>query len=118
MTKLTGVDRIALQKAIEYCRAHSKIRREQIDDMLKERPWEQVAHFASSFAQEDSLDAAPFEHLPCDLPDDYDPATDPEPVKGGREAYRLRQQMLDLGISKFHPDPVAAIAEAKRRAAS
>jgi hypothetical protein len=117
---LTKNDRDALQLAIKHCRAHDKASRAQINDMLKDRPWIEVAEFASFSAQTDSLDAAPFEHLPCDLPDDYDPITDPEPIKGCREAYRLREQMADLGISRWHPDPVAAItvAKAKRKATS
>jgi hypothetical protein len=92
MTKISDVDRAALELAIEYCCAHSEQSREQIHGMLRDRSWEQVAKFASFSAQTESLDAAPFEHLPCDLPDNYDPATDPEPIKGGREAYRLPWQ--------------------------
>jgi hypothetical protein len=43
---------------------------------------------------------------------------DPDnPVREERKAARLQQRMLRAGVSKWHPDPLAAIAEAKQQSA-
>ena len=36
-------------------------------------------------------------------------------IHGNKPALRLLQEMLDLGISRWHPDPLAAIEAAKRK---
>jgi hypothetical protein len=37
---------------------------------------------------------------------------------GRAQAARLLREMLDAGISRYHPDPVAALKAAKRRKAT
>jgi hypothetical protein len=37
---------------------------------------------------------------------------------GWRAAALLLQRMLDAGVSRWHPDPLAAIAEAERQTAT
>jgi hypothetical protein len=41
----------------------------------------------------------------------------PDPDDGRPEAAKLLREMLALGISRWHPDPLAAIEEAKKAAA-
>ena len=73
--------------------------------MLTHDPWEKVAKFAAYCVQGDSLNLLPWEDPPClgDMPPaDCDP-----------KAKKLLQKMRAHGVSKYHPDPMAAIAEAK-----
>ena len=48
---MKAIDRAALKLAIEITRAESPARRQQIDNMLRDRPWREVAEFASDRAQ-------------------------------------------------------------------
>ncbi len=41
-----------------------------------------------------------------------------DPGLGREHAAKLVRQMIDLGISVYHPDPVAAIEEPKRKGAA
>lgn len=108
-------DHDALELAIKRARASNKRTREQIYYMLAHRPWIDVARFASCHCQYDALRLAPWQYAPCELPDDYDPAIDNDPDLGRREAAQLLRQMLDLGISRWHPNPLEAIEQAKKR---
>jgi|GEM_PF-1692666 hypothetical protein len=103
-------DRDALTRALAMCRTESPGRARQIDCMLLEKqPWEQVAKFAAHVCQTKSLHLMPWQ--------------DP-PMYGNvdlswrdSQAEKLLQKMLALGISKFEPDPLAAIVAAKRKGA-
>jgi hypothetical protein len=58
-----------------------------------------------------ALNLKPWETPPCHV-------NDPDnPVREERKAARLQQRMLRAGVSKWHPDPLAAIAEAKQQSA-
>ena len=77
--------------------------------MLEDRAWETVAKFAIYCCQGRSLHLAPWQDPPChgDAPAEW---CDPD-------AKKLLQQMLAHGVSRWHPDPLAAIeatAERKR----
>jgi hypothetical protein len=52
---MNPIDQAALTLAVEVTRRESKARRQQIDDFLSERPWEDVATFCASCAQNRSL---------------------------------------------------------------
>jgi hypothetical protein len=60
------------------------------------------------------LNLLPWEVAPCDLTDD-DLARDHR--RGGHFALALLERMKRCGVSRWHPDPVAACEEAERRAA-
>ena len=99
-------DRAALKLALSTARAEDRARAQQIDAKLKDEPWAEVAEFAAYVCQGRSLHLAPWKSPPCWADaDDSDPAA------------KLLRQMLDLGVSRWHPDPMAAIEEAKRKAA-
>jgi hypothetical protein len=100
-------DRHALTRALALCRNESVGRAEQIYSKLRDEPWDEVAQFAAYVCQGRSLHLAPWESPPCWADaDDSDPAA------------KLLRQMLDLGVSRWHPDPMEAIAEAKKRKAA
>jgi len=97
-------DREALTLALQKCRAESPERDRQIDDMLIDRPWQEVCEFASYSCQMTHLKLRPWQCPPCWVePDD----------RKHPQAAKLLREMTALGISRFHPDPLAAIAAAK-----
>ena len=79
--------------------------------MMQSGDWTATARFASYSCQCDALHLQPHQTPPSELNDDYHPADDYDPGLGRREAHRLLQKMRGLGVSKYHPDPLAAIAE-------
>ena len=64
---MTRTDKAALKLAIAAARAEDANRARQVDSMLKQRPWIEVAEFCSSCAQSRSLRLMPWEIAPCDL---------------------------------------------------
>jgi hypothetical protein len=115
--KLTPTDKAALELAIDLARKGDRTSQQQIDAMLKERPWQDVAEFAAYGCQCDALRLKPWQPPPCWAEvDDQD--NEAGPISGHRAAAELLRRMLALGISRWHPDPLAAIetAEAGRAA--
>ena len=102
-------DRTALMQCLARCRAESAVQAQQIDAMLKDDGWAEAATFAAYHCQSDSLHLLPLESPPCwgDSPHHPDPA-----------ANKLLQRMLAAGVSRWHPDPMAALAEAKPKGAA
>jgi hypothetical protein len=100
---LDPIDIVALQLAIAKARARNKRRREQIDAMLVDRSWEEVAQFAAYGRQFVSLKLKPWQTPPCFVADEN------EPRVGEEEAAKLLRRMLRAGISRWHPDPMAAL---------
>jgi hypothetical protein len=64
--------------------------------------------FAAYSLQCDNLKLTPFQSPPVDLSDGSDPGPDDE------HAYKILQRMRKAGISPYHPDPLKALAAAKR----
>jgi hypothetical protein len=114
------IDRKAFELAIETARNEDQGRRDQIDDMLRTRPFEEVGCFASYSCQMRSLCLAPWMYPPALI--DITAigkilAAGDNDMHGRFVAAKLVQRLLELGVSKFHPDPMAAIEAAKRTAA-
>ena len=105
---MTRNDRDALRLAVALARNEDIYRAKQIDAKLEDEPWEDVAEFAAWCCQTRALRLDPWQMPPCH----GDSVHHPDP-----EAKKLLRQMLDLGISRWHPDPMAAIEEAKKGAA-
>ena len=103
----------ALELAIAQTLAEDDGRREQVDSMLEE-DWWHGATFAAYHRQTDSLQLKPWESPPCCCDED-DIDDDADDIHGNKPALKLLQEMLDLGISRWHPDPLAAIEAAKRK---
>ena len=101
---MTKADKDALERALTMCRAEPD-RAEQIASMLADRSWWDVATFAAYHCQNRALKLKPWEDPPCFVePDDLE---HPQAVK-------LLKEMLAAGVSRWDPDPLAAIAQAKQ----
>ena len=83
----------------------------QIDEMLKDEPWERVARFAARCCQSRMLNLPPWDLPPCSVSEDDDSESDAEAVK-------LLRKMLAAGVSRYAPDPMAAIEAAKPKGAA
>jgi hypothetical protein len=115
------IDRKAFELAIAAARNEDQGRRDQIDDFLRTRPFEEVGRFASYHCQMRSLHLPPWMYPPALI--DITAvgeilAAGDNDMHGRFVAAKLVQRLLDLGVSKFHPDPMAAIDAAKRDAAA
>ena len=101
---LDETDRMALEAALEAARSESPERYEQIDEMLKTRDRREVLGFCSYVAQINALNLKPWQEPPVH-----------GDVNGDAECDRVLRQMLELGVSQFDPDPIAAIERVKKR---
>ena len=101
---MTKVDRDALKRAMILAGRDIE-RAEQLAAMLRDEPWHDVAAFAAYTVQGDALRLRPWENPPCAIDEDDD---DPRDAMGRK----LLRRMLAAGLSRFEPDPLAALAEA------
>jgi hypothetical protein len=104
---MTENDYLALSRAMHQAREQG--RAAQIDAMLQSEPWQAVAMFAAGCCQCVSLKLKPWESPPAEVID-IDHPGDSE-----RVAAKLLKKMLDCGVSRWHPDPQAALAQFRRR---
>ena len=70
--------------------------------MLRNEPWEDVGRFAAFSAQIESLHLMPWESTLV--------------YANSPEAHALFRRLKAAGLSKYEPDPLAAIAEVEQRA--
>ena len=113
-TTLTKTDREALQLAVDLTRADPQ-RTEQVASMLEQDGWWETARSCSYHQQCETLDLCS-EVTPADVEDADEMLAGPTDCAwfyGAHEAARLVKLMQALGISQFHPDPIAAIAAAE-----
>jgi len=112
---LSAVDYDALGRAIETCRRKEPADREQIERKLSTELWREVAEFASYSCQCDALHLQPWQSPPCwvfDLVADINAGNDG--ILGDYQAAKLLQRLLDAGLSRYEPDPIAALKAKKR----
>jgi hypothetical protein len=95
-----------LELAMAEARAQG--RGKQLDTMLETRTWQRVGKFAAYCCQHKALHLAPHETPPCHV----ERLDKVEPEE--RKAADLQRRMLRHGVSRWHPDPMAAIASAKK----
>jgi hypothetical protein len=110
-------DRDAFERALKMAR-RDPARAKQLTSMMTDRPWEEVAKFAAHCCQGKSLGLKPWQVPPCSLTDaevwaDLDSSA-PE-HRGYLEAQDLVRRLLRVGLSRWEPDPVAALRRAKER---
>jgi hypothetical protein len=108
---LSKQDRAALELAMKLIRTESPGRAEQIDSMLEDRPWQEVAEFAVYCLQIKSLRLKPSEHPPLHADEDGDEELN---QRAGPEGVALLKRMLACGVSRWHPDPIAACEAAEK----
>jgi hypothetical protein len=111
-------DRAAMRRAIETVRNEDAGRRNQIDDMLRTRAFEEVGCFASYHCQTRALGLAPWQRPPCLIEDPQAGLRGPDDLSGRHNAARLLRRMLKAKVSRFHPDPMAALAQAEKKPAA
>ena len=116
---MSPTDRGALEQALKACRAESPARAKQLDAMLSDRPWEEVAQFASYCAQIHALQLMPWQSPPCypTMSALNEPYGDPG---ANREGAELALRMRRLKVSRWHPDPARECdrVEAEQRQAA
>jgi hypothetical protein len=102
-----------MTRAIEMGRQRCKADREQLDEFLRERPWREVGEFAAYGCQCATLKLKPWQSPPCEVDPDW--ADDTGDDHHGRiAAARLLRRLLAAGLSRYEPDPVAALERAER----
>ena len=113
--RLTQKDLDALKLAIEYAK---RDRKEQIESKLLDESWIDVATFAAYHCQMRTLRLDSADSPPCWIDDPDKTLAENKGDRpwhyGEREAAMLLKKMLSLGISQYHPDPVAAIKDAQK----
>jgi hypothetical protein len=119
MKRLSPVDRTAMERAIEMLRRRGGQDAQQIEDKLARDPWERVGEFAAYACQDSALHLKPWQWPPCWLRTDdaveralAAPALDP---KGLRVAGDLVRRLLAAGLSRYEPDPIAALERIERK---
>ena len=102
------IDKEALTRALELTKAEPE-RAEQIESMLKDSSWEEVAQFAAKYQQCKNLRLKPGEIPPC-----HGAVNLAAPGTAADESFpaanRLLQRLLDAALSQWEPDPEAALA--------
>jgi hypothetical protein len=101
MTHLDQVDRDALERAMQIAQRDPS-RAQELQSKLKDEPWNEVAEFAAHVCQYRALHLKPWQSPPCIVDED-------DPDEDDRDAQALLRQMLAAGVSRFEPDPLAAL---------
>jgi hypothetical protein len=102
--ELSDVDREALTRARAiYCKRSSG--RQQIEN----RPWLAGALLAAYACQCDALRLPPWQPPPCDV--EIDANDDGLPILGRKAAAELLRRLLANNLSRYEPNPVAALAQ-------
>jgi hypothetical protein len=113
------IDREAMRRAIEELRRKGGEDLRQIEQKLRDEPWEDVGRFAAYFCQDEHLQLEPWQVPPCWLRTDRDveaALSMPHDHSGRREAGELVQRLLAAGLSPYEPNPLEALerVEAER----
>jgi hypothetical protein len=109
-------DHVALQMALDLVLQHdTPERRAQVKRMLREKNgWWEAASFCSYHLQianlTEALGLRPWSPLPCTVD-----LTKPEDIAS--PAGQLVLRLDAVGISRYHPDPLQALASGEKRAA-
>jgi hypothetical protein len=117
--KLNQVDVEALTRAIElYRNLKEPGRAEQVAHLLKTESWFSVADHCACGLQRRSLKIKMWQSPPAEI----DPgaietiiARGDDNLGGDYAAAKLLRRMLKAGLSRYEPDPIRALAEAKAR---
>jgi hypothetical protein len=113
------VDRDAMKRAIEEVRRKGGEDLRQIEQKLRDEPWEQVGEFASYSCQCDNLNLEPWQSPPCCLRTDADlqaALAMPYDHSGWREAAEIVLRLRAHKLSYLEPNPLEALerVEAER----
>jgi hypothetical protein len=114
--RLSRIDREALQRAIDLVRAEGSSDARWIDDHLRTNGFFEAGHLASYHCQYRALQLKPWEFPPIWIDDISETLKEPSDSKDRHRAAKLLQRLLAGGLSRYEPDPLAALerAEAER----
>jgi hypothetical protein len=98
---LSQTDRDALERAIQILRREPE-RAQRIDEMLKHQKWSEVAAWAAYHCQMESLKLGQHINPPCWIHEDDTEEED-------KDEQELLRRMLAAGLSRYEPDPLAAL---------
>src|SRR5262245_49917739 len=110
-------ERDALRLAMKIAR-NDPGRAAQLDAKLKDgESWQAVAEFAASCCQGRTLRLKVWQCPPADMDDDI---REPDGISYGQrlEEIALLKRLQRAGVSKWHPDPMKALAEAEAERAA
>jgi hypothetical protein len=105
---MNTTDRDALERAMQTARRDPS-RARQLDAKLQDDPWSEVSQFAAYCCQIHALHLKPWQSPPCSVDED-----DPD-EHDNKTAQKLLRLMLANGVSRFDPDPLAALKRRKRK---
>jgi hypothetical protein len=119
---MDAIDRDALERAFTTARKDPRQLKWTEERFAAGQDWESIAGSCASHCQFAVLHLLPWQLPPLA----YHNANDPEGAlrkpygdpRGAREAVEILQKLLALGLSRFEPDPLRAIAEADQRRAA
>ena len=111
--ELNAVDRDALERAMAIAQREPQ-RAEHLASKLEDEDWREVAEFAAYGCQIESLGLKPWQSPPVHIDENADEPdnAEREPDTVGR---KLLRQMLRAGVSRYEPDPLAALQQANKR---
>lgn len=105
---MNTVDQAALELAMRIAR-RDPATRVQLDDKLKDEDWHSVAEFAAYHCQYEALNLKPWESPPCWTDEDENCSDPTYDFKKLNQAQVVLRRILKAGISRYHPDPLAAL---------
>jgi len=113
---LTDNDFAALQLAIDHAGRSDRAKRNPKLHWSEDFGWLEAGLSAAYSCQWDALQLKIDEITPCFIVDPDEALAIPltRHNHGEHQAAQLVKQMLALGVSRYHPDPVAAIADASK----
>ena len=108
-TKLSRIDRDALERALALARAVSEAECARFDAIETRDGWQEAAERAAYSRQVRHLRLKPWQCPPCDCrSDEIGPG-----YGNSRGEVLLRRRMLKAGISLYEPDPIGALKRGK-----
>jgi hypothetical protein len=112
METLNRNDQRALKRAFVAAQSESTEERMRLDEIVRTRGWLAAARDAAYTCQVRNLKPRPWQRPPCEIAPDaqvsYPPSYGHSPAEIG-----LMRRMLALGVSRFEPDPAAALERAE-----
>ena len=104
-TKLSRIDRDALERALVMACRESPEQAAHYEEMLRHKPWQEVCESAVYSMQLKTLRLKPWQCPPCDCRSDEIGLG----YGNSRGEVLLRRRMLKAGVSLYEPDPIAAL---------
>ena len=114
---LSEADREALERCIEAIRQEAPSRRKEVASKLASEGWRATAEWACWLCQDRNLKCKPWQWVtPGRIGDVQVSLTaDPNGHTGERSAAEIVRRLFKVGLTKFEPNPLAALARIEPR---